>query len=147
MPLLPSLLTLAHLVGLTLAVGCATAKLTLLLRCRADRAFLPAYLAVVRPVTRLIIVGLALLTLSGVGWLFFGRQLTPLLDVKLVLVAAIWVLGPIIDNAVEPKFRDLAPSSAGTASAEFLRIERRYLGLEIVATGLFYVIVVMWTFG
>lgn len=147
MSVLPALLSLAHLIGLALAVGSATAKLVLLLRCRADRGFLPTYLAVARPITRLIVVGMALLTLSGLGWLLFGRQLTPLLDVKLVLVAAIWVLGPVIDNAIEPKFRELAPGSGAPLSQAFLRIERRYVALESLATGLFYVIIVMWTLG
>ena len=72
MSALPSFLSLAHLIGLALGVGCATAKLTLLVRCKADHAFVPAYVAVARPITRLIILGLALLTLSGVGWLLLG---------------------------------------------------------------------------
>jgi hypothetical protein len=141
---LPLLLTLAHLIGLALGVGSATAKLTLLLKCRADPAFVPVYIAAARPVTRLIILGLALLTLSGVGWLLLGRPFTPLLIVKLVLVGAIWVLGPIIDNVVEPEFRQLAPGPGESASAGFIRIQQRYLLMEVAATGLFYVIVVMW---
>lgn len=141
---LPSLLSLAHLVGLALAVGCATAKLALLVRCKADHAFVPTYMAVARPVTRLIVLGLALLTLSGIGWLLIGYQLTPLLVAKLALVGAIWVLGPIIDNVVEPKFQKLAPGAGEPASPAFIRIQQRYLLLEVLATGMFYVIVVMW---
>jgi len=141
---LPPFLTLAHLIGLALGVGCATAKLTMLLRCRADHGLLPACLAAVRPITRLIIVGLILLTLSGIGWLLVGYPFTPLLGVKLAMVAAIWVLGPIIDNVVEPQFRKLAPGPGESASVEFIEVEQRYLMLEVVATGLFYVIVVMW---
>ena len=121
---LPSLLSLAHLIGLALAVGCATAKLTLLVRCKADHAFVPTYVAVVRPLTRLIILGLALL--------------------KLVLVGAIWVLGPVIDNVVEPKFLQLAPTPGESASPAFIRIQLHYLRLEVVATGLFYVIIAIW---
>jgi hypothetical protein len=141
---LPTLLSLAHLIGLALGLGCATAKLTLLIRCRADHAFVQTYIAVARRVTRLIILGLALLTLSGVGWLLVGYPLTTLLVVKLVLVGAIWVLGPVIDNVVEPKFQQLAPGPGGSASPAFIRIERHYLLLEVLATGLFYVIVGMW---
>ena len=141
---LPSLLSLAHLIGLALAVGGASAKLTLLLRCRTDHSFVPIYVAVAKPVTRLIILGLVLLTLSGVGWLLLGYQLTPLLIVKLALVGVIWVLGPIIDNVVEPKFRELAPAPGEPVSPAFIRIQQRYLLLEVGATGLFYVIVVMW---
>jgi hypothetical protein len=127
-----------------LGVGCATAKLTLLLRCKTDHSFLPVYIAAAKPVTRLIVLGLALLTLSGVGWLLLGYPFTPLLVVKLALVGAIWVLGPIIDNVVEPKFQMLAPRPGESASPAFIRIQRRYLLLEVTATGLFYVIVVMW---
>lgn len=141
---LRSLLSLAHLTGLALAVGSASAKLMLLVRCRTDRALVPAYLAVARPVTRLIILGLALLTLSGVGWLLVGYRLSPLLVVKLVLVGAIWVLGPIIDHVAEPKFRELAPGPGESASTAFVRAQRRYLLLEALATGLFWVIIVMW---
>ena len=144
MPSLPALLSLAHLIGLALGVGSATAKLTLLLRCKADPAFVPAYIAAARPVTRLIVLGLALLTLSGVGWLLVGYQFTPRLVVKLTLVGAIWVMGPIIDNVVEPKFIKLAPRHDESASPAFIRIQQRYLLLEAVATGLFYVVVVMW---
>lgn len=139
-----SVLSLAHLIGLALGIGSATAKLTLLLRSRADHAFLPAYIATAKTLTRLIVLGLALLTLSGVGWLLVGYQFTPLLAAKLVLVAAIWVLGPIIDNVAEPPFRKLAPGPGEAASPAFLRIQQRYLLLEGIATGLFYVIVVMW---
>lgn len=90
------------------------------------------------------ILGLALLTLSGLGWLLVGYPVTPLLVVKLVLVGAIWVLGPVIDNVVEPKFLQLAPRPSEPPSPAFIRILGRYLWLETVATGLFYVIVVMW---
>ena len=139
-----SFLSLAHVVGLALGLGCATAKLTLLARCRTDSAFVPTFIAVARPVTRLIILGLALATLSGIGWLLGGYPLTRLLLVKLVLVGAIWVIGPVIDNVVEPKFVRLAPEAGASASAAFIRIRRQYLWLETIATGLFYVVVAMW---
>jgi hypothetical protein len=141
---LPSLLSLAHLIGLALGVGCATAKLTLLLRCRADHTLVPSYIATAKPITRLIVLGLALLTLSGVGWLLLGYPFAPLLVVKLALVVAIWVLGPVIDNVVEPKFQKLAPEPGESASPAFIRIQQHYLLLEVTATGLFYVIVAMW---
>ena len=141
---IPSLLSLGHVFGLVWGVGCATAKLLLLFKSRSDQAFIPIYLAVARPLTKLLIGGLALLTLSGLGWLLMGYELTPRLVVKLLLVGSIWVLGPIIDNVIEPKFRRLAPHPGEEASAGFLQIQRRYLIVELVATGLFYIIIVMW---
>ena len=140
----PSLLTLTHLIGLALAVGSATSKLMLLLKCRADSAFLPTYVAAAKTITRLIVVGLGLLTLSGVGWLLTGYPFSLLLIVKLVLVGSIWMLGPIIDNVIEPRFQKLAPGAGDAPSPEFIRIQGRYVLLELVATGLFYVIIVIW---
>lgn len=144
MPSLSSFLTFAHLVGLALAVGAATAKLVLLLRCRGDAGFVPVFVAVSRPLTRLIILGLVLLTLSGVGWLLLGHGFTTRLVVKLVLVAAIWVLGPVIDNVVEPGFVAAAPGTGASPSPAFRRALRRYLAFESVATGLFYAVLVLW---
>lgn len=139
-----SLLLTLHLIGPALGIGCATAKLALLLKCKAEEALLPAYLAVVKPITRLIVVGLVLLTGSGIGWLWLGYPLTPRLVTKLTLVAVIFVLGAIIDTVIEPKFRMLAPRPGESASPTYVRVERRYLALEVTAAGLFYFIVIMW---
>ncbi len=139
-----SFLSLAHLVGLALGVGSATVKLILLVKCKADFAFVPVYLKVAKLITRQIVVGLVLLTLSGIGWLLMAYPFTLLLVVKLILVVMIWVLGPFIDNVVEPKFQKLAPTPGESASSAFIRIQKQYLALEVIATVLFYVIVVIW---
>jgi hypothetical protein len=118
-------------------------KVTLLLMCRADNAFASVYLSVARPITRLTIVGLVMLTLSGIGWILQGYTFTPSFVVKLVLVGVIWVLGPVIDNVAEPRFKALAPAAGEPATAAFIQSYRRYLSLEVMATGLFYVITVM----
>ena len=139
-----TILSLIHHLGLALGLGCATAKLVLLFKCKGDPAFLPTYVAVSRPITRLIILGLILLVLSGGMWLVLGYPFSTVLVIKLVLVAIIWVLGPIIDNVIEPKFLSLAPAAGESPSPAFLRIQQQYLLMELAATGLFYVIVVMW---
>jgi hypothetical protein len=141
---LVSFLSAVHLIGLSLGTGSATVKVVLLFKGTFDRAFMPYYTAVAKPITRLIVLGLILLTLSGIGWLLVGYSFTPLLVVKIILVAAIWVLGPIIDNVVEPAFRKLAPVAGETASAAFSRIQKRYITLEVVATLLFYIIIIIW---
>lgn len=69
---LPTLLSLAHLIGLVLGVGAATVKLTLLLKCVADHAFMPGYATAARYMTHHIIAGLVVLTLSGIGLLLLG---------------------------------------------------------------------------
>lgn len=146
MAFFPSFLTFAHLLGLSLAVGTATAKLVLLLRSGFDPDFVHVFLKVCRPITKLIILGMVLLTLSGVAWLVRGYPFTPLLVVKLVLVAAVWVLGPVIDNVAEPPFRKLAPAPGEPPSPGFLAARKRYLTLEVAATLIFYVVTVLWVF-
>jgi hypothetical protein len=138
------LLSVVHLIGLALGVGGATTKLLLLIKARVDPPFVPLYIAVARPITRVIQVGIVLLTLSGITWLFLGYPLTPRLVTKLVLVAAIWVLGPIIDNVIEPRFRVLALAPGAATVPAFTRVRRQYLTLEIAATLLFYAVVVYW---
>jgi hypothetical protein len=139
-----SFLTFTHIIGISLAVGAATAKLTLLFKCNSDDSFVSSYLQVSRPITKIIIIGQTLVTLSGIGWLFYGYGFTTLLIIKIVLVAAVWVLGPYMDNAVEPKFRALAPVVGQSATPEFKKIRKRLLGLEVLATLIYYTIIVIW---
>jgi hypothetical protein len=141
---LTTLLTLGHLIGLALGVGAATVKVVLLLRCKSDSSNIQPYLKVVRPITQVLITGIILLTLSGLGWLFEGYPFSSQLIIKIIIVAAIWVAGPVIDNVVEPKFKKLAPMDNQPISSEFVKIMNKYLGLEIFATSLFYVIIFYW---
>jgi hypothetical protein len=114
---------------------------SLLLRCKADPAFVATYLGVARPITRHIILGLVLLTLSGIGWLAMGYGFTPRLAAKIALVLAIWVLGRVIDNVIEPRFR---ASALEPGSVAFARTRDAYVAWEVVATGLFYLILILW---
>jgi len=136
-------LTLMHLIGLSLGVGAATVKLMLLLKANSDPGFVATYLKVNRPITRIIIIGLILLTLSGIVWIFQGVSFTTVFIIKLVLVLAMWVMGPIIDNVIEPKYKKFAPVAGNQVSPEFNRIQRKLLIIETIATLDFYVIMVL----
>jgi len=135
---LDSLLRLVHLVGVALGVGAATVKLVLGLRARNDPALLPAFLAVRKPVTRILISGLGLAVISGGVWLVRGYPFSPLLVAKLVVVAAIFALGPVIDNVFEPR---LETASAGTP--QLAAAQRSHLTIETVATLLMYAALVL----
>jgi uncharacterized membrane protein len=142
--MLSSLLSLAHVVGIALGVGGATAKLVLLVKTRVDHAFVPGYLKAARSLTRMILVGIILLTLSGISWLVLGYPLTSRLVTKLVLVAAIWMIGPIISKVAEPRFRERALTPEAPATPAFVRARTQYLALEVTATLLFYAVVIYW---
>jgi hypothetical protein len=144
MPSSTTLLLLVHLVGLSLAVGAATSKVLLLIKSRSDVSFVPVYVKSSATLTKVLVSGLVMLTLSGIGWLLSGYPFTPKLIVKLVLVLAVWLIGPYIDNVIEPKFLKLASEVASTPSQEFSSVHKRYLIVETVATSLFYAVVVLW---
>ncbi len=127
-------LRLLHLLGMALTVGAAAVKATLLVETSFDAAFAAIYLRVARPVTRLILLGMALAVLSGIGWIALGRPFTPALLVKVVLVAALVGVGAVIDKVVEPRFARLAGDARTAASAEAARIGRQYLAAELAAT-------------
>lgn len=138
------ILVLLHLVGLTLGAGAATVKLSLLLRCRSDAKFIAAYLSVSKFITPTIISGMILLTVSGIGlWLVLGTAFAGLFIVKLALVVLLWVIGPIIDKVVEPKFISLAPANGEAVTAEFVVSWRRFVAFEGVATAIFYATTVL----
>lgn len=142
--MLRSLLAVAHLIGLALAVGSATSKLLLLLKSRVDQTFVPAYVKVAGPITRLILLGTVLLIFSGIGWLLIGYPLTPKLATKLVLVAAIVGTGAIMDRVIEPKFRALVPAQGAPVPPGFTRVQAQYLAFEVTATLLFYAVIIYW---
>lgn len=133
-----------HIVGLALGLGAATTKTLLLLRAGTDPVLVAAYLQQHRPITRVIITGLVLLVLSGAGLLFVGFSFDDGLMVKIVLVVAIFVLGPLIDHVGEPRYARAAPAPGDTASSAFVEARRLYVGLELTATLLFYGITVFW---
>ena len=139
-----SLFTIIHIIGLAIAVGAATLKVIVLLKCKSDYSFVPVYIKIAKPVTNLIVIGMILLTLSGIGWLIDGYPIGTELTIKLVFVTFIWIMGPVIDNVVEPKFRKLAPSADQTATQEFVSARNTFITFEIIATAIFYAIIIMW---
>jgi hypothetical protein len=135
--------TFIHLAGLVLGVGAATVKLALILAANHDRTLVPAYVRVSKLISRFIVLGIMVLTLSGVVLMFLGAKFTPLLIAKLVFVAGVWGIGPYIDNAVEPKLARFAPAAGEEATPEFLVAQKKHLRVEMIALFLFYVATVM----
>lgn len=134
---------LVHLAGMALGVGFATAKVVLLLRCNKDAAFLRVYLKVVKPLTNILVLGLIMMTLSGITWLVLGYGFSNLMILNLVFVGIVWILGLIIDKISEPRFLRLAPDASEEPSPAFISIRNKHLALEIIAALVFYTLIVM----
>ncbi|MBW6495563.1 MAG: hypothetical protein K0B16_13590 [Burkholderiaceae bacterium] len=139
-------LTLVHLIGFALGVGGATLKLYMLLQSASDLSLISSYFRTARTITRLIVLGIILLTVSGLAMVVLvgARPFTALFIIKLLGVGAILIIWPLIDNVTEPRARILAPQGAEAPNAQFRSALRLYVTLEIVATALFYLITVIW---
>jgi len=138
-----NLSVLIHVLGIALGVGSATVKLLLLSKCRSNYDFFYTYFKVSKLITQLIVMGIILMTLSGIAFLIMGYPFKMLLILKLILVGMIWVLGPIIDNVVEPKLEKLIPVRGQAFSPAFSKIHKQHLALEITATLLMYLITII----
>ena len=136
MIILSEILMIVHVIGLVLAAGSATIKLLLLFKCNANYKFFLVYFRVAPLITRMIITGMILLTLSGIAWIIIGYSLEPLLIVKIILVAFIWILGPVIDNVAEPKLKKSVLVPEQIPTADFARNQKQHLVMEIAATAL-----------
>ncbi len=135
--------TLIHLIGLALGLGSATIKLMLVFRCNSNLDFYPIYSQISKAITKLIISGTLLLTLSGITWIILGYPINTILIIKMILVVFIWLLGPFIDNVIEPNLAKFAPAPGYPASSDFKQIFKQYKFYEITATLLMYIITVM----
>ena len=143
MLILSEILYIVHVIALSLAAGTAFVKLLLVFRCKKSAAFYNDYFKLAPMLSKLIITGMILLTVSGITWIIIGYSVNLLLAVKIVVVTGIWILGPMIDNMAEPKLRKYLPTQDQTPSAEFIRAQKQHLRLEIAATVLMYAALVM----
>ena len=143
---LSGVLTLVHLIGFALGVGGATVKLYLLLQSVSDFKLISSYLRVATTITRLIVLGIILLAVSGLATVILvgARPFTGPFIIKLLAVGAILIIWPLIDNVAEPKVRILAPQGDEIPNAQFRSALRLYVTLEVVATALFYLTAVIW---
>lgn len=146
MKALAILVLLVHLIGFALAVGAATVKLSLVIRLNKHPEHFDQFSKEVKVITRLIITGIVLLILSGIGWVVWDHPLTTLLIIKLLLVAIVLGLGPIIDNVYEPKLVKASPLPNEVPSKDFVHLLKQYLGVEFTATFLMYAATVIGVF-
>jgi len=138
-----TVLSVVHVTGLALGMGAATVKFGVVARSREPR-IARAFLELSRSMTQPIVLGMVLLTLSGIGWMIVGYPMSRELGLKFAPVAALWVLGPWIDKQVEPRFAHAVAATGDSVSPAFAMAHRRFLVIEGVATGLFYLIVLGW---
>lgn len=143
MKIFSEILYVVHVIALSLAAGAAIVKMLLVFRCKKNYRFYNDYFKLAPMLSKLIIAGMVLLTVSGIAWIFTGYSVNSLLIIKIVLVAGIWVLGPLIDGYAEPKIKKFLPFSEQAPAQEFFPAQKLHLRLEVVATILMYAVLII----
>lgn len=134
--MLRALFIFVHVIGSALGVGGVTANVVLWTKARFDKELAPAILKIVELIGKLIFLGLILLTLSGIGFLYLGFPLARL-TVKLSLVAALWVESPLV-HYLTSRVANLAPKPGQPQSPEFLSIKRKTQVVGTIGVILWY---------
>jgi len=132
-----------HIFGLAFGVGGASAKFALFMKSYSDKESAPVFIKFAKPISQLILLGLILLTVSGIGWAALGYPEKQMLVVKHILVAVLWVVGILINNVYEPKLHRLAPTPGQSLTSGFFQVQKQLLALEAVGTICFYTIAVL----
>ena len=138
-----------HLISLSWGVGGATLGFLFNIVSSKKKDMAPHISSVMPYITKLIILSLILLGVSGVvvqvvlSGNFHGYWITfPLSIVKTVLVIVLVIIGVLLAAKLAPKLGTLAPRG-GPPSEEFLRTRKLVMILGMVNLILWYVILIL----
>lgn len=134
--MLRTLFIFVHLIGLAFGVGGVTANAILMIKTRSNKEFTPIIMKAVVLIGKLVFFGLVLLTVSGIGFLYLGYPLARL-TVKLFLVGALWIEGPLV-HYFTSRLAKLVPNPSQPASPEFLSIKRKTQVIGMIGVILWY---------
>jgi len=135
-----------HLIGLCWGVGGATLGLLLMVISERNPEMKPHVAKILPTNTRLIMLGIILLGISGVALqLVIGGNYYSahwILGLKHVVAAVLLTIGILMAAKIGPKMQRLAPKG-GPPSGEFLKTKKLAMILGITNTILWYVIVIL----
>ncbi|MBY8987254.1 MAG: hypothetical protein KGD61_02280 [Candidatus Lokiarchaeota archaeon] len=135
-----------HLIGLCWGVGGATLGLLLMVISERNSEMKPHVSKILPINTRLIMLGIILLGISGVllqlstGGNYYSEHW--LLGLKQVIAVILLIIGILLAAKIGPKMQRLAPKS-GPPSEEFLKTKKLAMIAGITNTILWYVIVIL----
>ena len=140
------MLRIIHLIGLSWGVGGATLGLLLMVISERNPEMKPHVSKILPTITRLIMVGIILLGISGVvlqlviGGNYYSEHW--ILGLKHVVAAVLLIIGILMAAKVGPKMQRLAPKG-GPPSKEFLKTKKLAMIGGITNTILWYVLVIL----
>jgi len=134
-----------HLIGLSWGLGCSTLVFILNILSERSRELSPHVRKIMPISSRLTMLGLILLSVSGIVLAVIGFEewaTNWILMIKFVVVVVLVFVGILLASKILPKMQELAPEK-GPPSEEFLRLKKKAMIGGILNLILWYVIVVL----
>ena len=129
MNLLHTFLIIGHIVGVAIGAGGATMSDVLFVTSIADNRIDRSELRLLKIASKVVVIGLLLLTVTGLGFLLTGSPTSPRFWAKMTIVLIAAVNGFVMHRLLFPLFERCARERTAIGSAEFTR----YTPLLVVA--------------
>ena len=136
-----------HFIGLAFGLGGATVASLISAKAEKDKEVSSAFIKIMPPISKLIMLGLILLIVSGIAITFLVTW--PInyvnLIIKHVLVILIVVIG-IITGVKSKKIMKLVPKKGGQISLNFMKAKHQIKVLSIINLILWYAVTLLSAF-
>lgn len=121
MEFLRILLMIGHIVGVAVGAGGATMSDVLFLTSLRDNRIDHSELRLLKIASQVVVIGLVLLTLTGIGFLLTGSPPSPRFWAKMTIVTIASVNGFIMHRKLFPIFEKCAKEGIKVGSADFIQ--------------------------
>lgn len=129
MNLLHTFLIIGHIIGVAIGAGGATMSDILFVTSIADNRIDDSELRLLKIASKVVVIGLLLLTVTGIGFLLTGSPTSPRFWAKMTIVLIAALNGFVMHRLLFPIFARCAREKTAIGSAEFTR----YTPLLVVA--------------
>jgi uncharacterized membrane protein len=145
--MLLEIFNLLHLIGLAFGLGGATIAAIISTKAEKDKELAGAQMKLMPSISKLIMLGLLLLIISGIALPFYIKWPLDkqLLIIKHVLVVWIIIIGIFIGRRFK-KMSRISPVGKEKPKAEFLRAKKQVKILSIINLILWYAVTIMSAF-
>lgn len=121
MEILRILLMIGHIVGVAVGAGGATMSDVLFVTSLRDNRIDHSELRLLKMASQIVVMGLVLLTITGVGFLLTGSLTSPRFWAKMTIVSIASINGFVMHRKLFPVFERCAKEGIAVGSADFIK--------------------------
>ena len=133
-----------HLISMAFGVGGSTLAMIISRKIDKNPEIAPIIMELIKPVSKLIRLGLILLILSGLGFMVLGSKgyiYQPFFLAKMLTVSIISINAILMKFVLNPKLRKLIKKSGSKSSPELLKVKKYIKLSNIISLVAWYLVV------